>query len=59
MPAMKRVIESLQENGIREQLKVIVGGAPVTEHYANEIGADAFAKDAGNAVILCEKMKNE
>ncbi|HJN69706.1 MAG: corrinoid protein [Candidatus Marinimicrobia bacterium] len=56
MPAMEKVIESLQENQLRKQVKIIVGGAPVTECFANEIGADAFAEDAGTAVIVCKKM---
>ncbi len=49
MPMMKRTIDALSESGIRDQVKVMVGGAPVTQAYANEIGADAFAPDAGSA----------
>ena len=50
MPLMKEVIESLQESGIRHTVKVLVGGAPVTEQFAREIGADGYAPDAHTAV---------
>ena len=49
MPRMKEVIESLREAGIRNQVKVMVGGAPVTEKFAQDIGADAYAPDAASA----------
>ena len=55
MPYMKEVINLLSENGLREKFKVIIGGAPVTESYAKEIGADAYAFDAGYSV---ECVKN-
>ena len=50
MPLMKEVIESLLESGIRNNVKVLVGGAPVTEQFAQEIGADGYAPDAHTAV---------
>jgi 5-methyltetrahydrofolate--homocysteine methyltransferase len=50
MPAMKEVIKSLEEKGLRNKVKVIIGGAPVTQDYADEIGADGYALDAGSAV---------
>ena len=50
MPLMKEVIESLAESGIRHRVKVLVGGAPVTEQFAQEIGADGYAPDAHTAV---------
>ncbi len=46
MPEMKEVVESLLKSGIRNTVKVIVGGAPVTEKFAREIGADGYAPDA-------------
>ena len=52
MPAMKDTIEALAGAGIREQVKVIIGGAPVTQTYADEIGADGYAPDAASAVDL-------
>ncbi len=56
MPAMKEVIERLQENQLGKRPKVIIGGAPVTERFAEEIGSDAFARDAVSAVAICKKM---
>ena len=56
MPAMKQIIESLRENNLRDQVKVIIGGAPVTERFADEIGSDAYAEDAGTAVTNCKKL---
>ncbi len=50
MPRMGEVINSLKEAGIRDQLAVIVGGAPVTEEYAQECGADLYAANARNGV---------
>lgn len=50
MPKMKEVIESLVEAGIRNTVKVMVGGAPVTEKFAKDIGADGYAPDAARAV---------
>ncbi|MDD4783404.1 MAG: corrinoid protein, partial [Syntrophaceticus sp.] len=55
MPAMKDVIAALQEGGLRNDVKVIIGGAPVTKEYANEIGADGFGADAALAIDLCKE----
>ena len=49
MPMMRTIIEALEEGGIREQVKVIVGGAPVTQEYATSVGADLYAPDAASA----------
>ena len=56
MPIMGRVIKALNEAGLRSSVKVIVGGAPVTEAYANHIGADAYAHDGGRAVPICKQL---
>lgn len=56
MTAMKETIELLEEEGLRAQLKVIIGGAPVSSGFADEIGADGYAPDAGSAADLCKKM---
>lgn len=56
MLEMKNVIDALKSAGLRESVKVIVGGAPVTEAYAKEIGADAYAKDAVEAVEKCRAL---
>jgi 5-methyltetrahydrofolate--homocysteine methyltransferase len=50
MPAMSKVVELLKREGLAEEVKTIVGGAPVSEAFANEIGADAYGFDAANAV---------
>lgn len=52
MPAMEDTIRTLEIAGIRDQVKVLVGGAPVTEKFAEEIGADAYAPDAAYAVDI-------
>jgi corrinoid protein of di/trimethylamine methyltransferase len=52
----RTVIELLEEAGIRDQVKVMVGGCPVTQQWANDIGADGFAEDAANAVIVAKKL---
>ncbi|HOK79451.1 MAG TPA: corrinoid protein [bacterium] len=56
MPAMKDVIEKLKAEGIRDKVKVIIGGAPVTQAYADEIGADGYAPDAGSAVDKAKEL---
>jgi 5-methyltetrahydrofolate--homocysteine methyltransferase len=50
MPAMEAVIEVLEEAGVRDKVKVIVGGAPVTDAFAEKIGADGYSPDASSAV---------
>jgi corrinoid protein of di/trimethylamine methyltransferase len=56
MPYMKTVIEELKKAGVREQVKVIVGGAPVTQRYADEIGADGYSDNANGAVSLARRL---
>ena len=56
MPAMKDMIEALDAAGIRDQIKVMIGGAPVTQDYADEIGADGYAPDAASAVDLAADL---
>ncbi len=53
---MKTTIDSLKAAGIRDQVKVMVGGAPVRETFAREIGADGYAPDAGSAVGLAKSL---
>jgi len=50
MPAMKEVVTLLEQEGLRESVRTIIGGAPVTEEYARDIGADEYGFDAANAV---------
>jgi 5-methyltetrahydrofolate--homocysteine methyltransferase len=56
MPAMKRTIDALVKAGLRERVKVMVGGAPVTQAFANEIGADGYAKDSTLAVVKAKEL---
>jgi trimethylamine corrinoid protein len=56
MRNQKTVIEALVQSGLRAQLKVMVGGAPVTHRWADEIGADGYAKDAMSAVALAREL---
>lgn len=56
MPAMKTTIDALEEAGLRSQVKVMVGGAPITDEYANQIGADGFAPDASRAASLATRL---
>ena len=56
MPAMKTTIEALKAAGVRERVKVLVGGAPVTSQYANEIGADGYSDNASGAVTLVKSL---
>ena len=53
---MKDTIELLKEEGIRNDVKVIIGGAPVSQDFADEIGADGFSPDAASAADLCKKL---
>ncbi len=59
MPAMKATIEALKSAGVRENIKILVGGAPVTAQYATEIGADGFGENANSAVALTRRMLAE
>jgi 5-methyltetrahydrofolate--homocysteine methyltransferase len=56
MPGMKTVVDMLASAGLREQVKVIVGGAPLTESFAQQIGADGFASDASRATTLVRSL---
>ena len=51
-----KIIEALQQAGLRDQVKVMVGGAPVTEEWVSKIGADGYAEDAIDAVALAKKL---
>ena len=56
MPAMKDTIEALASAGVRDKVKVMVGGAPVTQEYADESGADGYAPDAASAVDKAKEL---
>jgi len=56
MPMMKQTVDAIVESGLRDQVKILVGGAPVTQSFADEIGADGFAADAGAASKLAKSL---
>jgi 5-methyltetrahydrofolate--homocysteine methyltransferase len=56
MPAMEETIKAIEEAGLRDQVKVIIGGAPVTADYAKQIGADGYAPDASQAATLAKEF---
>jgi 5-methyltetrahydrofolate--homocysteine methyltransferase len=58
MPSMKQTIDALKEAGVRDTVKVLIGGAPVTQRYADEIGADGYSDSASGAVTLARKLLN-
>ncbi|MGB9602709.1 MAG: cobalamin-dependent protein, partial [Limisphaerales bacterium] len=56
MPAMKTTIDALKNSGVRDKVKVLVGGAPITQKFAEEIGADGYSENAPGAVALARKL---
>jgi corrinoid protein of di/trimethylamine methyltransferase len=59
MRNQKSVVEALEKEGLRSQVKIMVGGAPVTRRWADEIGADGYAKDAMSAVTLAQELMQQ
>lgn len=56
MPEMAKIIQLLKKRGLRNRVKVVVGGAPINRAFAEEIGADDYGADAGEAVTLAKKL---
>ncbi|MCC6729413.1 MAG: cobalamin-dependent protein, partial [Chthonomonadales bacterium] len=56
MPGMKQTVEAVEQAGLRGQVKVMVGGAPVTQRFAEEIGADGFSDNASGAVRAVREL---
>jgi 5-methyltetrahydrofolate--homocysteine methyltransferase len=56
MPSIQTTIEALKAAGVRDQVKVMIGGAPLTQAYADEIGADGYSQDASRAVALARSL---
>ena len=56
MPSMETTIQDLSEAGVRDQVKVMIGGAPITNDYAQKIGADGYSEDASRAVRLARSL---
>ena len=59
MPAMRTTVEALKSAGVRDRVKVMIGGAPVTAQYAREIGADGYSENASAAVALARRLAVE
>jgi len=59
MPSAAETIKVLEEAGLRDKVKVMIGGAPVTQEYADQIGADAYGSDAWEAVTKAERLLKE
>jgi len=56
MRNMKETIEAIEDIGLRGQVKIMVGGAPLTEAFAKDVGADGYAPDASRAVALAKSL---
>ena len=56
MPAMRTTVDALRSSGVRDQVKIMVGGAPVTPNFAEEIGADGYSDNASAAVALARNL---
>lgn len=56
MPVMKEIIDAIKLAGLRDRVKILVGGAPVTHEFAAEIGADGYAPDAASAADLAKQL---
>jgi 5-methyltetrahydrofolate--homocysteine methyltransferase len=56
MGAMKKTIEAIESAGIRNRVRILIGGAPTTQRFAEEIGADGYAPDAGAAVVKAKEL---
>ncbi len=59
MPNMGRVIEAFEDEGLREEVSIMVGGAPVTQEFADDMGADGYGKDAIDCVELAKELANK
>jgi 5-methyltetrahydrofolate--homocysteine methyltransferase len=55
---MENTIQAIESAGLRDQVKIVVGGAPVTAEYATKIGADGYAPDASQAANLAKSLLN-
>ena len=56
MPMMKKTVDAIIESGLRDRVKILIGGAPVTQEFADQIGADGYANDAGSAAKLAKQL---
>ena len=58
MPMIRTTIDHVKESGLRDQIKIIIGGAPVDQQFADEVGADGYAPDASSATHLARSLAN-
>ena len=58
MPMIQTTIDTVKESGLRDQVKILVGGAPVDQEFAGEVGADGYAPDASTAAKLARSLSN-
>lgn len=56
MPAIEATIKAIEDAGLRDQVKIMIGGAPVTQAFADEVGADAYTPDAGAAAVRAVEL---
>jgi 5-methyltetrahydrofolate--homocysteine methyltransferase len=56
MANMEKTIRFLEENGVRDEVKVLIGGAPISQKYADDIGADGYAPDASQAAVIATRL---
>jgi methanogenic corrinoid protein MtbC1 len=56
MNTMKTTVDAFMSSGVRDNIKIMIGGAPVTDKYAEEIGADGYSSNANGAVALARKL---
>jgi methanogenic corrinoid protein MtbC1 len=56
MPEMREVIQLMVDEGVRNNYKVIIGGGPTSQDYADQIGADGYGGNAQDAVLLCDQL---
>ena len=56
MPALRSAVEAINQSDFREKVKVMVGGAPITQEFADEIGADGYSEDAASAATLAKHL---
>ena len=59
MPAAAETIEAIKNAGLRDEIKIMIGGAPVTSEFSEKIGADEYAKDAWEAITKAQKILDE
>jgi 5-methyltetrahydrofolate--homocysteine methyltransferase len=58
MPMIRTTIDQVKESGLRDQIKIIIGGAPVDQQFANKVGADGYAPDASSATHMARSLAN-